>query len=393
MPEPQTDPFAAYAVSDTDPFAAFAVEAPPKKAPPSMGRQLAKAALNTLPGIGGIVGGVLSTPETLGAGTVPGVALGVGAGQGLRDLIGHFTGLDDPTTPLEKAGHIAKETAVAGATGYLLPGLVEAAKTPIQTLREASAQFGEAMPPVVRRLGRLLPSLPTPAKGPILTRPAWQTWEQAGPMFDEAAPAATTATTTAARPVAAGLSEVERAALQKQGYPADVIAKIEAAATSATPPASVPAPVTAATPSMAITGATDAAPAVADATLARSAQPALQGPRIRTGAERVGREAGMTKEAVRQATGPVLDEAVGEASPIVPKNVLGRMIDDLKAMPPGSPEREAYVARATSGKTKWQVENIRRTLEHLGLIVPAAVGLEAMRGELLQRMRSRALDQ
>jgi pyruvate/2-oxoacid:ferredoxin oxidoreductase beta subunit len=36
-------------------------------------------------------------------------------------------------------------------------------------------------------------------------------------------------------------------------------------------------------------------------------------------------------------------------------------------------QREAYVARATSGKAQWQIENIRRTLEHLGLLVPAGV--------------------
>jgi hypothetical protein len=110
---------------------------------------------------------------------------------------------------------------------------------------------------------------------------------------------------------------------------------------------------------------------------------ALKGPRIRTGAERVGREAGMTKEAVREATGPVLDEAVGEASPILPKQALTKIIDDMKALAPGA-DREAYVARATSGKTKWQVENIRRTLEHLGLVVPVAVSVR----EGLERLMS-----
>jgi hypothetical protein len=110
---------------------------------------------------------------------------------------------------------------------------------------------------------------------------------------------------------------------------------------------------------------------------------ALKGPRIRTGAERVGREAGMTKEAVREVTGPVLDEAVGEASPILPKQALTKIIDDMKALAPGA-DREAYVARATSGKTKWQVENIRRTLEHLGLIVPVAVSVR----EGLERLMS-----
>jgi len=97
----------------------------------------------------------------------------------------------------------------------------------------------------------------------------------------------------------------------------------------------------------------------------------LRGPRIQRGAQKVGREAGLTKEEVRRQAGPVLDEALGEASPILPKEALKSIIDKMKSIPMA--EREAYVARATSGKAKWQVENIRRTLEHLGLLLPAGV--------------------
>ena len=97
----------------------------------------------------------------------------------------------------------------------------------------------------------------------------------------------------------------------------------------------------------------------------------------------------MTKEEVRQATGPVLDEAAGDASPIFPQKVLARIIDDIKALPKGGPEREAYVARATGGKTKWQVETLRRTLEHLGLIVPVATAAPSIRDGLMQMMSSR----
>lgn len=99
----------------------------------------------------------------------------------------------------------------------------------------------------------------------------------------------------------------------------------------------------------------------------------LRGPRLEIGAERVGKGAGMTKEEVRLATGPRLDEALGEASPILPDMPLQKIIDTMKALPKTGGAREAYVARATSGKTKWQVENIRRTLEHLGLLAPVAV--------------------
>ena len=99
----------------------------------------------------------------------------------------------------------------------------------------------------------------------------------------------------------------------------------------------------------------------------------LQAPRIQVGAQRVGRDVGLTKEEVRRQAGPVLDEVLGEASPILPQEPLKNIIDTMKALPKTGGAREAYVARATSGKAKWQVENIRRTLEHLGLLLPVGV--------------------
>lgn len=398
------DPFAQYAVKE-DPFAAYAVKPEaPAKLPESMGRHVAKIALDTLPGIGGIIGGALSTPETLGIGTVPGAALGVGAGQGLRDLIGHYTGLDAPTTPIQKATHIAGETGLAAATGYVLPGLVTAAKAPMQALREGAEQFGSAMPPAVRRLGKLLPSLPDSAQGRLLTRPAWQTWETAAPELPQSNATGTSWTPapapaggfslppavpqpTAARSAASGLSAVERAALVKQGYPAEVIAKIEAQSAPMAshaveqPPVAPPESLPLGTPRI----RTMASPAPT------AIQPELQAPRVQIGAERVGRQAGMTTQDVRQAAGPVLDEAVGEASPILPKQALTSIIDKMRTLAPGA-EREAYVAQATSGKAKWQVENIRRTLEHLGLIAPVAVAGPSIRDALIRMMSSHQSD-
>lgn len=116
----------------------------------------------------------------------------------------------------------------------------------------------------------------------------------------------------------------------------------------------------------------------------------MQQPRVQVGAQKVGRTEGLTKEQVRMQTDPILNEAKGEASPILPQGALTRIIDTIKALPKGGPEREAYVQKATSGKTQWQVENIRRTLEHLGLIVPVATGAglglrEVVRGRLARR--------
>lgn len=302
------------------------------------GTQLARSALDALPAIGGMVGGVLSTPETGGVGTIPGMALGAGAGRGLRDLIGHYTGVDAPSTPTQKAENIAGETALAGTTAAVLPGLATAAKAPIQTLRDAADQFGSAMPPAIRRLGNLFPSLPK-TQGRILTRPAWQTWETA----------ATDAGATAPSPA---MSEADHASLVKR-YGPEAAANIEAKlGGSATPAPESP----------------------------------LRQPRIEQGAQRIGQQSGLSKEQVRQQTGPILNENVGEASPILPQNVLGQIIDTMKALPQN--QREAYVQRASSGKTMAQVENLRRTLEHLGLLVPIGVGAEVSRRAMLGQMQN-----
>ncbi len=109
----------------------------------------------------------------------------------------------------------------------------------------------------------------------------------------------------------------------------------------------------------------------------------LRQPRIDRGAEPVGRGVGKTKEQVRAETGPILGEQQGAASPIFPQKTLTTIIDTMRKIPPGA-EREAYVARATSGKAQWQVENIRRTLEHLGLLAPLA--FSPMRDALLSQM-------
>lgn len=107
---------------------------------------------------------------------------------------------------------------------------------------------------------------------------------------------------------------------------------------------------------------------ILDAEKGAGAVSPLRVPRIEEGAQKVGRAAGMTKEEVRVATGPVLGEAVGEASPILPKKALQSIIDKMKSLPVA--EREAYVRLAKDPKAMAQIENVRRTLEHLGLSVP-----------------------
>lgn len=123
--------------------------------------------------------------------------------------------------------------------------------------------------------------------------------------------------------------------------------------------------------------AAEAAPAVApvpnraDLPLSSIESP-LKPARVDIGAEKVGRAEGLTKQQVRDQVGPILGEAQGEASPILPQKALQRIVDDMQALPKEGGAREAYVAKATSGKAQWQIENIRRTLEHLGLVAPLA---------------------
>lgn len=353
--------------------------------------EYARSALNALPGVGALVGGVLSTPETFGAGTVPGIALGAGAGRGLRDLIGHYTGLDKPTTPQQKALAIGGETAIAGATAAILPGVVSAVKAPMQTLREGAEQFGSAMPPAIRRLAKIMPSLPEAEAGPLLQRPAWQTWPQETPA-------------DLSQPVRAGsltqqeIADRVAAVRANGGLPpqtAGAMPKVRGVIRTTAQPAAQAAPAQAATE--AATVAPESVAASEGAALPESwksfasvkPEASMRQPRVQVGAEKVGRGAGMTKEEVRQEVGPLFGETHGEASPILPQEPLKRIIDTMKAMPPG--EREAYVAKATAGKTRGQIENIRRTLEHLGLLVAAPVAGGAMlREAMMERMRGEA---
>ncbi len=136
--------------------------------------QLVKGALDTLPAVGGIVGGALSTPETLGVGTIPGVALGVGAGRGARDLAAEALGVDYPSSPTAKAARIAADTAVAGVTQAVMPGVAHAVKEPIATLRELSSELGSLLPARLRAVIGI-PQMIEKAAEPIMKRPYWQT--------------------------------------------------------------------------------------------------------------------------------------------------------------------------------------------------------------------------
>lgn len=114
-------------------------------------KQFLQSATQSMPGIGAIAGGLASTPETLGTGTIFGTALGAGAGRGAQDLLEQALGLQD-TTPLEKTKNIGMDTLLTAT----VPGVIEAVKAPIQSARLAAKSLINAESAVLPRWMRFL---------------------------------------------------------------------------------------------------------------------------------------------------------------------------------------------------------------------------------------------
>lgn len=201
---------------------------------------------------------------------------------------------------------------------------------------------------------------------------------------------------TTQAPAAQGFSEAERASLKSRMKMTDeAIAKLEEQTFG-----KATTPQTTGTLRMAPTEPTRPPIQVDESSLPEAwkphaTAPPAEGPaqghlldpsRVDIGAEKAGRPHGMNKHEVRNVTSQVVDEAHGEASPILPKEPMGRIIDKLRSMPPGGPEREAYVKSATSGWAQAQVELLRRALEHMGMLVPIAAGAGALKDTIMRRL-------
>ena len=124
--------------------------------------------------------------------------------------------------------------------------------------------------------------------------------------------------------------------------------------------------------------AREAKAAEAVATKARVAKE--MSPRVREGAERVGRQVGKSKEQIRMETGPVFNEAQGAASPFLPSRVEQDIIDKMRSMPPGE-MRKAYVLAAKDPKTQVIAEQMRRFMERVGIAVPIVAGAGMAAGQ------------
>jgi hypothetical protein len=90
--------------------------------------------------------------------------------------------------------------------------------------------------------------------------------------------------------------------------------------------------------------------------------------RRRLGSQVVARKTGMARHEVQSDAGTILNEALGEVSPVIPADRWKDIVTKMKSLPPE--ERTAYVARARGVKNMAQIENLRRTLETLGLLLP-----------------------
>jgi hypothetical protein len=104
--------------------------------------------------------------------------------------------------------------------------------------------------------------------------------------------------------------------------------------------------------------------------------------RRRLGSQVVARKLGMERGQVQSDAGTILNEALGEVSPVIPADRWKDIVTKMKSLPPE--ERVAYVAKARGVKNMAQIENLRRTLEHLGLLVPAAASGLTLR-ELMKK--------
>lgn len=141
--------------------------------------QIVRGTLATLPAVGSMVGGAAATPETLGAGTVAGAALGAGVGRGARDLIAEHLGIDDPTTPLSKASRIALDTAITAA----VPAIAGTAK---RFLMQPKATFADLIETVFHPQGtadKVVDYLRTSTPSATLPKtPPWSLPNAAEPM-------------------------------------------------------------------------------------------------------------------------------------------------------------------------------------------------------------------
>lgn len=257
---------------------------------------------------------------------------------------------------VQGAGKVIQRTGQAMEAAPLDEAMIKLGRGTAAPAAQTAQATATVAPEMAQSSTGFLRTGPTPTPA---TAPSWSQWKV------EAPPQAPPVAAAAEASMAAGLSQAERELLAKQGIN---VARVEEALQ-----AQASKPVASHTPT--------AQPVTASP---------LQQPRIEVGAERVGRSAGMTKEEVRKATGPILGEAPGEASPVLPDKPFAAMLDKLHSLPKEGPARDAFVQAAKDPKTRAQLYNQLRQLRHFGMVVPAVAALPSVRSELERLMSSRS---
>lgn len=316
-----------------------------------------------IPGGGGAAVSRLVSPIVKGAAKYGGAAVELGTSLLPAKARGALRMLSElnPTSwnsPLTVAGREGR--AVAAAQRFNAQPLAQQmeqfpavpAPTPARTAMppyHPQTPFHEQ--PLYRQMDRL-PDVPAPAT----TRSAEP------PMVAPPDPVVPTASHAPSPvPQSGGLSAADRASLVKQGFAPQTIAKIEAQIA----PAASHTPVS--------------APPVAPV-----ASHPLTAPRVDVGAEAVAKAEGLTKQGVRDVTGPIYGEQPGEAAPVFPESAYQRMAGKMRPMhpSPGDPAGDAaawasrldYANQARDPKSLSQLISMMRAWRDVHMAIPAAVG-------------------
>lgn len=303
----------------------------------------------------GFAGGIAAPVAALGYGVLhpvdaaKGAAVGVaGAGAVAADAVTH------PSQTWDAAKHVAMTIASDPEhIGQVAGGLDAALATPSLLKVASGTRLGSAVSAGVSDAANKIPGV----------RAARAAWASAAPAAEAPTVAAPTSGTLRMAPAEtaapSGLSAADRASLVRQGFPEAAIAKIEAQLAPAV--SHTPAPVVAPVPSHPLTA-----------------------PRVDVGAEAVGKAEGLTKQAVRDATGPIYGEQPGEAAPVFPESAYQRMAEKMRAMHPnpGDPSGDAtawdarlnYANQSRDPKSLSQLVSMMRAWRDVHMAVPAAAG-------------------
>lgn len=81
--------------------------------------EFSRQVLNSLPGVGGVLGGAAGE----GIGSIPLMALGAGGGRGIRDILAQSMGLESPTNLANKFTNAGTDAGLTAVGAKVIPGI------------------------------------------------------------------------------------------------------------------------------------------------------------------------------------------------------------------------------------------------------------------------------